>query len=223
MKEMLTRIATAFVLFGLLISVPTLANPDQEPSEISNGDVVSEVVERDVPEVRNKVFKPLWKAQNELEKKKFDKAEKRVKKLLARDDLNKYELANVYNTLGLLYYYKKDYPAAIKMYEKVVEQSPSIPLKLEVGTVYTIGQMSLLTEKWTASLSAFEQYLELADTPKPSVYRNLAEAYWRTDQLEKGRPYLERHLQLLEEYEKEPSERGLEIIAAYEAVAAPSK
>jgi hypothetical protein len=52
---------------------------------------------------------------------------------------------------------------------------------------------------------------------------NLAEAYWRADQLEKGRPCLERHLQLLEEYEKEPNERDLEIIAAYEAVAAPSK
>lgn len=220
---MLNRIVTAFVLFGLLISVPTLANLDQEPSEVSKGAVVSEVVERDVPEVRNKVFKPLWKAQNELEKKKFDKAEKRVKKLLARDDLNKYELANVYNTLGLLYYYKKDYPAAIKMYEKVVEQSPSIPLQLESGTLYTLGQISLLTKEWTASLDAFERYLELVDELNPNVYRNLAEVYWRTDQLEKGRPYLERHLQLLEERGKEPNERGLEIIAAYEAVAAPSK
>ena len=34
-----------FVLAGLLISVPTLANSDQEPSTSSNGEAVSEVVE----------------------------------------------------------------------------------------------------------------------------------------------------------------------------------
>jgi tetratricopeptide (TPR) repeat protein len=220
---MLKRIVTAFVLLGLLISVPTFANPDQEPSEVSNGKAVSEVVERDVPALRKKVFKELSKATNDLQKRKYEKAEERLNKLLARDDLNQYELASVYNQLGFLDYKRNDYPASIKWYEKVVEQSPSIPLKLEVGTLYTIGQISLLTEKWTASLSAFEQYLELADAPDPNVYRNLAVAYWRTDQLEKGRPYFERHLQLLEEYEKEPNERGLEIIAAYEAVAAPSK
>ena len=88
-------------------------------------------------------------------------------------------------------------------------------------TLYTLGQINLLIENWTASLSAFERYLELTDDPNPNIHRLLAEAYWRTDQLKKGRPYLERHLQLLEEYEKEPSERGLEIIAAYETADAP--
>ena len=120
-KKMLNRIVTAFVLFGVLISVPTLANPDQEPSEVSNGDVVSEVVERDVPALRNKAFRELVKATNDLEKKKYDKAEKRLNKLLARDDLNKYELANVYNQLAFLDYKRDDYPASIKWYEKVVE------------------------------------------------------------------------------------------------------
>lgn len=214
---MLKRIVTAFVLFGLLISAPVSADSDQEPPTASNG----EVEERDVPALRNKHFKELKKAQRDLEKKKYDKAEKRLNKLLERDDLNKYELANVYNTLQFLYYFKKDYPAAIKWSEKVVEQSPSIPLKLETNTVYTLGQMNLLIENWTASLRAFERYLELTDAPNPNVHRNLAEVYWRTGQLEEGRPYLERHLQLLEERGKEPTERGLEIIAAYEAVAAP--
>ena len=152
---------------------------------------------------------------NDLEKKKYEKADKRLNKLLARDDLNKYELANVYNQLGYLDYRQQDFSASIKWYEKVVAQSPSIPLKFETNTFYTLGQMSLLIEKWTASLNAFERYRELTDAPNPNVYENLAEVYWRTDQLEKGRPYLERHLQLLEEYEKEPNERGLEIIAAY--------
>lgn len=210
-----SRIVFVFVLAGLLISVPTLANSDQEPSTSSNGEAVSEVVERDVPALRKKVFKELSKAMNDLEKKKYEKADKRLNKLLARDDLNKYELANVYNQLGYLDYRQQDFSASIKWYEKVVAQSPSIPLKFETNTFYTLGQMSLLIEKWTASLNAFERYRELTDAPNPNVYENLAEVYWRTDQLEKGRPYLERHLQLLEEYEKEPNERGLEIIAAY--------
>ena len=210
-----SRIVFVFVLAGLLISVPTLANSDQEPSTSSNGEAVSEVVERDVPALRKKVFKELSKAMNDLEKKKYEKADKRLNKLLARDDLNKYELANVYNQLAYLDYRQQDFSASIKWYEKVVAQSPSIPLKFETNTFYTLGQMSLLIEKWTASLNAFERYRELTDAPNPNVYENLAEVYWRTDQLEKGRPYLERHLQLLEEYEKEPNERGLEIIAAY--------
>lgn len=217
----LTTLVAAVVLSSVLISVPTLANSDQEPSTSSNGEPVSEVVERDVPPLRKKVFKQLWKAQDDLEKKKFEKAEKRLNKLLARDDLNKYESANVYNSFAYIYYAKDDYLAAIKWYEKVVEQSPSIPLQLESGTLYTLGQLSILTESWIASLSAFERYLELTDDPNPNIHRLLAEVYWRLDQLEKGRPYLERHLQLLEEQEKEPNERGLEIIAAYEAVAAP--
>lgn len=207
----------AFVLSSLLISAPVSADSDQELPTASSG----EVVERDVPKLRNKIYREIKKAQGELEKKKFDKGEKRINKLLARDDLNKYELANVYNTLAYVYYAQDDYPAAIKMYENVVEQSPSIPLALEANTLYTLGQLNLLSDDPVASYKAFKQYLELVDAPNPNVYRSLAEAYWRTDQLEKGRPYLERYLQLLEEHGKEPNERGLEIVAAYEAVATP--
>ena len=220
-KNILNRIAAAFVLSGLLISGPSLADSDQELTTASNGEAVSEVIERDVPALRKKVFKQLWKAQDDLEEKKLDKAEKRLNKLLARDDLNKYELASVYNSLAYIYYATKDYPAAIKWYERVVEQSPSIPLKLESGTLYTLGLLYLLSDNPVASRRAFEQYLELTDDPNPNIHGLLAEVYWLTDQLEKGRPYLERHLQLLEEREKEPSERFLEIVAAYEIVASP--
>lgn len=216
---MLKRIVTAFFLSSLLISAPASADSDQEPPKASNG----EVVERDVPVLRNKHYRQLKKALDDIDRKKLDKAEKRLNKLLTRDDLNKYELGNVYNALAYVYFSKKDRPAAIKMYEKVVEQSPSIPLKLEAMTFYTLGQLYLRSDNPVASRRAFEQYLELTDDPNPNIHILMAEVYWRTDQLEKGRPYLERWLQLLEEYEKEPTERELEIIAAYEAVAAPSK
>ena len=46
----LTTLVAAVVLSSVLISVPTLANSDQEPSTSSNGESVSEVVERDVPQ-----------------------------------------------------------------------------------------------------------------------------------------------------------------------------
>ena len=106
--SILTRLAVplgfaAFVLSSLLISAPVYADSDQEPPTASSG----EVVERDVPALRNKIYRQLSKAQDDLNKKKLDKAEKRLNKLLARDDLNKYELANVYFTLQFLYYSKR--------------------------------------------------------------------------------------------------------------------
>ena len=100
--NLLSRLAAplgfaAFVLSSLLISAPVSADSDQEPPTASSG----EVVERDVPALRNKTFRELSKAQGELEKKKFDKGVKRINKLLARDDLNKYELAK-WNSIGFL-------------------------------------------------------------------------------------------------------------------------
>lgn len=216
---MLNRIVTAFVLSGLLISAPVSADSDQEPPTASSG----EVVERDVPALRNKIYRQLSKAQGDLEKKKFEKAEKRLNKLLARDDLNKYELAILYNARAYVHYAQDDYPTAIKMYEKVVEQSPSIPLKLETNTLFTLGQMNLLSDNPVASYIAFERHLELTDDPSHRVYASLALAYWQADELEKGRPHWDQLLQMIDEHglEYDPASDEGAMAAAYEAVAAP--
>ena len=153
---------------------------------------------------------------DEIEKNKFDKAEKRLRKLLKKNDLNGYELANVYNTLAFIQYKRDDYQSALELYELVIEQSPKIPLRLEQMTHYTSGQLALLEKKYARSKHHFDSYVAMTTEYDPRVDRMLSEVYLGLERFDEGEMFLMRYLEHLYESGKEPNERLLEIMAEYE-------
>ena len=111
-----------FLLIALLISAPAFS--EDEPTKSAQVDAVEE---RDIPVIRKKFFRDVTKAQKDIDKNKLDKAEKRLRKLLDKSDLNRYELANVYNTLAFVQYKRDDYASAMKSYELVTDWESEAP------------------------------------------------------------------------------------------------
>lgn len=199
-----------FLLIAFLISPLTFADTTAvDPIQADARE------ERVTPPLRNKIYRALSKAQNEMGKNKLDKAEKRLKKLLDKGDANRYELANIHNRLAYIHYRRKNYPAALESYEGVIEQSPDIPWALEKSTRYTSGMLSMLTKDYGKSIRHFERYLEMHGEPDPRVDRMYLEAYLGLKRFDEGEVFLNRHLEHLSQEDEEPSERLLEIIAEY--------
>ena len=91
---------------------------------------------RRTPALRNKVYERLAEAQAAAEAKDMVTAKKVLDSMIAsggKNELNSYELANVYNLYAFIYYSGEDYAAALKAYENVVKQ-PDIPLAMEINT-----------------------------------------------------------------------------------------
>ena len=107
---------------------------------------------RKTPALRNNIYEKLAEAQAFAEAKQYVEAEAVLNDMLdatsKKSKLNRYELANVFNTYAYLRYAVEDYDGALDYYQKVIDQRPEIPLALEINTLYTVAQLYFLQENW---------------------------------------------------------------------------
>ncbi len=99
---------------------------------------------------------------------------------------NEYELAQVYNYYGFIYYSLEDYPKAIKYYRQVVAQAPNIPVGLEVGTLYTIAQLQFITEDYRAAIATLKQWMEVSPIIGADAYMLLAQGYYQINEMDEA-------------------------------------
>ncbi|MCV6615558.1 MAG: tetratricopeptide repeat protein [Cellvibrionaceae bacterium] len=144
---------------------------------------------RKTPALSQKVFKKLEEPNKlinpEKGEPKFREA-LRVLKAINTSKFNKYEVAQVYNLMGFAYYSLEDYPNAIKAYRKVVAQSPSIPLGLEVQILYTIAQLQFAQEDYTNAVKSLEKWMTMAPIIGADAYALLGQGYYAIKQPKKA-------------------------------------
>ena len=136
---------------------------------------------RRTPALRNKVYEKLAEAQAAAEAKDMNTAAKILDDMLAgrRDnELNSYELANVYNLYAFIHYSNEDYPAALRAYENVISQ-PDIPLAMEINTRYTVAQLYFVQEQWREGIDALLKWFDMTTTPNANAYVLLAQGYYQ--------------------------------------------
>jgi hypothetical protein len=136
---------------------------------------------RRTPALRNKVYEKLAEAQAAAEAKDVDGAARILDEMLAgrRDnELNSYELANVYNLYAFIHYSREDYTSALQAYENVVSQ-PDIPLAMEINTRFTIAQLYFVQERWRDGVNALLKWFDMTTTPNANAYVLLAQGYYQ--------------------------------------------
>ena len=136
---------------------------------------------RRTPALRNKVYEKLAEAQAAAEEKDLAGAAKILDEMIAgrRDnELNSYELANVYNLYAFIHYSNEDYPKALEAYETVISQ-PDIPLAMEINTRYTVAQLYFVQEKWRQGIDALIAWFDMTTTPNAAAYVLLAQGYYQ--------------------------------------------
>ncbi|MEM6302232.1 MAG: hypothetical protein AAF749_10875 [Pseudomonadota bacterium] len=136
---------------------------------------------RRTPALRNKVYEKLAEAQAAAEAKDLNTAASVLDKMLAgrRDnELNSYELANVYNLYAFIHYSREDFVSALQAYENVVKQ-PDIPLAMEINTRYTIAQLYFVQERWRDGINALLKWFDMTTTPNANAYVLLSQGYYQ--------------------------------------------
>ncbi|EAQ96441.2 tetratricopeptide repeat protein [Congregibacter litoralis] len=136
---------------------------------------------RRTPALRNKVYEKLAEAQAAAEAKDLATAASVLDAMLAgrRDnELNSYELANVYNLYAFIHYSNEDYTSALQSYENVIKQ-PDIPLAMEINTRFTVAQLYFVQERWEQGIDALQKWFQMTDTPNATAYVLLAQGYYQ--------------------------------------------
>jgi len=145
---------------------------------------------RKTPALRNNIYERLAEAQAFAEAKQYTEAEAVLNDMLdatsKKSKLNRYELANVYNTYAYLRYAVEDYDGALNYYQKVIDQRPEIPLALEINTLYTVAQLYFLQENWQKGIDTLNTWMSVTDTPSTNAYVLLANGYFQLKDYDKS-------------------------------------
>ena len=145
---------------------------------------------RKTPALRNNIYEKLAEAQAFAEAKQYVEAEAVLNDMLdatsKKSKLNRYELANVYNTYAYLRYAVEDYDGALDYYQKVIDQRPEIPLALEINTLYTVAQLYFLQENWRKGIDTLNTWMSVTDTPSTNAYVLLANGYYQLQDYDKS-------------------------------------
>ena len=145
---------------------------------------------RKTPALRNNIYEKLAEAQVFAEAKQYVEAEAVLDDMLdatsKKSKLNRYELANVYNTYAYLRYAVEDYDGALNYYQKVIDQRPEIPLALEINTLYTVAQLYFLQENWRKGIDTLNTWMSVSDTPSTNAYVLLANGYFQLKDYDKS-------------------------------------
>ena len=145
---------------------------------------------RKTPALRNNIYEKLAEAQTFAEAKQYAEAEAVLNDMLdatsKKSKLNRYELANVYNTYAYLRYAVEDYDGALDYYQKVIDQRPEIPLALEINTLYTVAQLYFLQENWQKGIDTLNTWMSVTETPSTNAYVLLANGYFQLKDYDKS-------------------------------------
>lgn len=168
---------------------------------------------RRTPALRNKVYEKLAEAQTAAEAKDMKTAAEILDEMLAgrRDnELNSYELANVYNLYAFIHYSREDYNKALQAYENVIKQ-PDIPLAMEINTRYTVAQLYFVQERWKEGIDALKKWFAMTEKPTASAYVLMAQGYYQMKDYDQSLTNVQKAIGMYREDGKVPKEQWLNL------------
>ena len=182
---------------AMALAVLTVASGVIAPAAYGAEEKESELAKtktRRVPTLSEAVYKKLAEAQEAIDAKDFPTAQNVIQNALQnRKRYNGNEIAQLQNMLGFIYFSKEDYPKAIQAYKDVVAQGDKIPEGLETTTLYTLAQLSFVTERYQDALNYMETWLTKANNPGADPHIFMGQVYYQMknypraiDQIETG-------------------------------------
>ncbi len=157
--------------------------------------------------MRDAVYKELAKAQEMAEADQYAAAIAVLEKLRSDQELNSYELAQLWNLYAYIYYSQDNYPKAIEAYEKLLGQA-DIPEALRTTTVYTLAQLYFTTEKWQKAIDKLNQWIALGHQPTTQTYELLAQAYYQLSDFRRALDPAKKVIELTAKEGKPPTEQS---------------
>ena len=132
--------------------------------------------------VSKEVYDKIQGAQEQVEAKDYQGALRTLNALRERK-LTEYELTNVLNYIGFVYYNMEDTDRAIATYEEML-RIPSLEEQMRKQTIYTLAQLSTMEEKYTEALRYLDQWFTLEVNPGPEPYILYAQNLYQVDRFQ---------------------------------------
>ncbi len=98
---------------------------------------------------------------------------------LDRARLNAYELVLLYQYYGYAYLVQENYDKAIEYYNKVLLQSPYMPLNTEAQILLTLGQLYSVKNNPAKALDTMLKWTSYVDELRPEQYYTFATLYYQ--------------------------------------------
>ena len=159
-------LAAAFLLTG----GPAIAQEEEGQPEQKT---------KEAQAVSKEVYDKITQAQEQVDAKDYQGA-LRTLNALRQKKLTEYELTNVLNYIGFVYYNMEDTPRAISTYEEML-RIPSLEEQMRKQTIYTLAQLSTMEEEYNEALGYLDQWFALETNPGPEPYILYAQNLYQVD------------------------------------------
>lgn len=152
------------LLCGVFAAGPSSAQDDEE-TERERRDAQKT---KQAQAVSKEVYDRIQRAQELIDANDSDGALNILNSLKSKD-LTEYELQNVLNYIGFVYYNMERIPQAIATYEEMLK-IPSMEDQIRKQTIYTLAQLSTMEENYGKALRFLDQWFALETNPAPEPY-----------------------------------------------------
>jgi len=136
---------------------------------------------RKLPGISEKTMKQLGKISElvspDTEKKpnakpNYPEALKELRRMerSCKDKCNKYELSQIYRFYAFAYFSMDNTDKAIESYQKVVAQSPEIPIAVELDALYALAQLLWSKDRYDQSLKYLNDWMGLSTIIGADIY-----------------------------------------------------
>ena len=119
--------------------------------------------------VSKEVYDRIQKAQEAIDADDPSGALKILNAVKGKKGLTEYELQNVLNYIGFVYYNMDAIAEAMAVYQEML-RIPSIEDQIKKQTLYTLAQLSTMEEQYAKALGLLDQWFVLETNPAPEPY-----------------------------------------------------
>ena len=160
--RLLSRIFVLLVC-GIFATGPAFAAQDEEREARDNQKT------KQAQAVSKEVYDRIQKAQEAIDADNPQAALKTLNALKTKKGLTEYELQNVLNYIGFVYYNLDQIPQAMATYEEML-RIVSLEEQIRKQTLYTLAQLSTMEEDYAKALRLLDQWFALESNPAPDPY-----------------------------------------------------
>ena len=169
---------------------------------------------RRTPAMRENVYSKLAEAQACSEAEDQECAMEKLGEVRAMNNLNSYEIAQMWNFYAFIYFEQDNYAEAITAYEHVLEQ-PDLPVGLEQTTMYSLATLYVQQEQYQKGLDMLRRWFMTQETPSPDAYILEAQIHYQLNQYAEGIEPVLTALKLAEETGREPQEGWYQLLNVF--------
>ncbi len=202
----LLGITAAAVVGSLFIGAPEVQAQDDQQS--------SEQQTRRTPAMRERVYTRLAEAQACAEMDDMACAQELLSEVREMDDLNSYEVAQMWSFYAFIYFNQDNVPEALNAYLMVLEQ-PDLPIGLETDTMYTVAQLYQATEQYQESLDMLRRWFTVAENPGAQPYYLMAVLHYQLQQYREGIEPIQAAIRVAQERNEEVQEGWYQLLNVF--------